>query len=163
VAATSRVSYLVSGTQQVSARAWRHLHPLHLNAAAAADLAGTLQASSAGGAPILATFSRPALLNAVSHYTLLQLATGAARIPELLAIGPGGVAQAAKVLGIALEKLMTTVQHLVRAHLLPHAWHFGTAGMLAITERLRVAADHQEAGAWRITDVVQRWGGNSTC
>lgn len=43
--------------------------------------------------PLMSTFSRADLYNAVSHHTLLNLASSSARVFELLAIGASGISQ----------------------------------------------------------------------
>ncbi|GFH05858.1 uncharacterized protein HaLaN_00389 [Haematococcus lacustris] len=177
--ASSSPVYLMSGPQQASPRVWRCTHPLHINAAATADLgsaqysaavAGPLASSwmpagaATGGAALLhghpallATFSHTELFQAAAHHTLLRLATGHARVPELLAIGPLGVVKAAKVLSIALDKLLGCVRALTHKELLPGGWAL-TPGCLAdVALRTSAAADEAPRGAWGMAQVVQRF------
>ncbi|GFH08364.1 uncharacterized protein HaLaN_03311, partial [Haematococcus lacustris] len=177
--ASSSPVYLMSGPQQTSPRVWRCTHPLHINAAATADLgsaqysaavAGPLASSwmpagaATGGAALLhghpallATFSHTELFQAAAHHTLLRLATGHARVPELLAIGPLGVVKAAKVLSIALDKLLGCVRALAHKELLPGGWAL-TPGCLAdVALRTSAAADEAPRGAWGMAQVVQRF------
>ncbi|KAJ9507770.1 hypothetical protein QJQ45_019324, partial [Haematococcus lacustris] len=110
-----------------------------------------------GHPALLATFSHTELFQAAAHHTLLRLATGHARVPELLAIGPLGVVKAAKVLSIALEKLLGCVRALAHKELLPGGWAL-TPGCLAdVALRTSAAADEAPRGAWGMAQVVQRF------
>lgn len=81
VAATSCPEYLLTGPQQVSARVWRHLHHIHVNAAASADFSAA-EVSPQGA--LLATFNRSYLFQAVAQHTLLHLASRG--VPEMMSI-----------------------------------------------------------------------------
>ena len=80
LACTTTSEYMFTSTQQVSARLWRHLHPIHIDAAPISLL--DLDSSSSSGASVqpggpttnlLSTFSRNALLLALAQHTMLKL------------------------------------------------------------------------------------------
>jgi hypothetical protein len=66
------------------------------------------------------------------------------------------LSQAARIMGVALDKLLGCVHGLLRAQLLPRGWQFDTTHPGQVVQRLRTAAAHAGRGSWRISDVVQR-------
>ncbi|KAF5834334.1 hypothetical protein DUNSADRAFT_9035, partial [Dunaliella salina] len=158
VIATSTLLHLLAGQQQASPRLWRHLHHLHVEAAAAAATytSPTAEALAAASMPVFSTYSTSAVHNAMAHHTLLELAHGPACVPELLAIGRTGMLQAARVLGVALDKMLGCVHGLLHAQLLPRGWQFDTSQIWSVLRRTRVAAVKAGPESWHITHTVQR-------
>lgn len=93
-----------------------------------------------------------------------------ARVPELLALGPPGVAEAGQVMGLALHKLVQRVAGLKRLGLAKQNVRFGVREAADLLDRVTAGADQaavvgptdETAGqvksgcVWGISDVVLR-------
>lgn len=168
-AASARPSALVRGPQQLSPRLWRHLHHLHVEAAAAAPGGGWRQG-------VYRLYDRDAVLEAACHRTVLAL-SAPGRVAELAAArGAGSLGPAAQVLANFLADAGSCVEGLARARVLPAAWTFSTARMAALLRRVEAAAMVAAGGgagvvagaaavtavgaspgpAWTASDLMQR-------
>jgi dynein heavy chain len=172
-AATSSPAGLLSGPEQASGRLVRHWAQLHLDAAARAADAGPGSGSAAAQAPTAAAptaiFSRPAVCLALGQHAAAALS--AARVPELAGGAGLPLPAVALLLAAALEAAAADVGRLTAAGVTPSLWHFDTAALSGVVQRLctAVATANQGSGAqpqpgggaagrlWGLREVLQRF------
>ncbi len=163
VSATSCPHRLLEGSPPDAARLWRHFSPIHvdglLSLLPAADAAAhSLPSTAPGGQPLACVFRPLSMLTCLAHSTLLHMATGPARVPELLALGPLGIVAASRTLGLTLHKLQARVASLQRLNLVKRSSDFGVGQLSSVLQRVAFASELQTpAGAcWSISDVLHR-------